>query len=192
MIDIKKRCLIKGLKGEGSTTIILVHGMGGPIVWELITDLLINHYKIIIPTFPGYLSEDGYIEYKDDLYVNFLEELREELCLETLNLVGLSMGARTIINYALKYSNRVSKLVIIDGIGIGNMSPAFSLPIIKNVFPCMLRQLLLNPKNMIKLGSQDFINKDSIVLKRSTKYFMDVMKNDNVRANFSNILVKGS
>lgn len=185
-MSIKKRCCIKG---DGKV-IVLIHGMGGPIVWEPISDLLSKHFKLIIPVFPGYLPEDGYIDYKDDFYVDFLEKLRIEMELDELNLVGLSMGARTAINYAIRHVGRVSTLTILNGVGLGNISPAFSTPIIKNVFPWLLCRILANPKNMIRLGSEDFVNKDSEVFKKSTECFIRLMSSDNVRANFTNILVK--
>lgn len=54
------------IKGQGAP-VVLIHGMGGTKVWETITDKLAEKYKVIIPTFPGYLSIDGIIEYTDEL-----------------------------------------------------------------------------------------------------------------------------
>lgn len=179
------------IKGEG-IPVVLLHGMGGPRVWEPITKILAEKYKVIIPTFPGYLNEDGIIEYNDELYVEFLEKVRLQLNIEKWNIAGLSMGGRTAINYALDYKQHVSNLIIIDSIGMGYMSPLVRVPILKTIFPKLLYRILSNPKNFKYLGSNDFVDTECESFKNSTKWFTEMMNDDKVRLNFSNILAKVS
>jgi len=57
VIDFDNRIVVKG---QGNP-VVLIHGISGPKVWESIVDELAKKYKVIIPTFPGYLVEDGII-----------------------------------------------------------------------------------------------------------------------------------
>ncbi|MDP4145907.1 MAG: alpha/beta hydrolase [Bacillota bacterium] len=175
------------IKGQG-TPIVLIHGMGGPRVWEPIVEVLAKEYKVIIPTFPGYLGGEGVIEYNDKLYVEFLEQVRLQLGIEKWNVVGLSMGGRTAINYVLDYNKYVSSMVVIDSIGIGYMFPFVRIPILKTVFPKILYKILSNPKNFKYLGSNDFVDIECESFKNSTKWFEEMMCDNNIRLNFSRIL----
>lgn len=184
--DLLDRCRIIG----DGLPIILAHGMGGPIVWKKTEEILSNDFKVIIPTFPGYLEEDGIIHYTDDLYVEFLDEVRQKLGLTQLNLIGLSMGGRTVTNYSIKHPDHVASLVIIDSIGIGNMSPLVTLPIVKRLFPFLLKKLLANPRNSMKLAVSDFVNTDSEIFEENIEFFTNMMKNETIRTNFANILAQ--
>jgi pimeloyl-ACP methyl ester carboxylesterase len=184
--DLNERCLVKG---QGMP-VVLVHGMGGPKVWNPILKYLTKEYQIIIPIFPGYLAKDMQIKYSDELFVDFLEKIREHYKIDEWNVVGLSMGGRTVINYVLKHEKKVRKLILIDSVGIGDMSPLFRIPILKNIFPWLLRQILSNPKNSIQLGLEDFNDKNSEVFKRNMEWFIEMMNNEVIRYNFAEILTK--
>lgn len=184
--NVKERC---NVVGEG-LPLILVHGMGGTIVWESIVPLLSKNYRIIIPTFPGFRKGDGIIEYTDDYFVEFLEQVRISFSLDKVNLVGVSMGGRTVLNYITKYSANVKTLTVIDGAGLGNMSPLFIIPIISRLFERFLVRILGNPKNVVKLGINDFVDTNSDTYTTCSKYFLSLMEDDIVRCNFVRILTK--
>lgn len=185
-LSLKQRIIIRG-EGE---PIVLVHGMGGPKIWEPIVDDLSINYKVIIPTLPGFLNSDGIIEYEDELYVDFLEKIRNFLNIKKWSIIGLSMGGRTAINYTLKNSDHVNKMILIDSIGLGYMSPILKIPIVKNIFPKLLYRMLSYPKNIDKLGSDDFVDKESEAFEKASMWFKNLMIEDNVRLNFSRISLK--
>ena len=90
---------------------ILLHGMGGPNPFNYVENGLSKKFNIIKPTMPGFSVDDGIIEYRDDLYVDFVENCRKEHNIERLIVVGYSMGGRTALNYAFRYPERVEKLI---------------------------------------------------------------------------------
>jgi len=126
------------IEGKG-VPIVLVHGMGGPNIWLPVVDVLKDKFQVIVPTFPGFLKEDIDIKYSDKLYVDFLISVREFLNIEKWNVIGISMGGRTAINYSLKEINHVTSLTLIDSIGAGYMSPILRLPFMNKVFPFFFR-----------------------------------------------------
>jgi cardiolipin-specific phospholipase len=54
----------------------------------------------------------------ESFFVDSLEEWREKMGLETMTLVGHSLGAYFSIAYALKFPTRVSKLILLSPAGI--------------------------------------------------------------------------
>ena len=175
------------IEGRGEP-IVLVHGMGGPKIWQPIIEMLKEKFQVIVPTFPGFLSEDKEFIYSDDLYVNFLVDLRMHLKIEKWNVVGISMGGRTSLNYALRETNHISTLTIIDSIGVGYMSPLLRIPIIKNAFPAIIKKMLKNEKNRIKLAKQDFVKQNGTACNECVGWFNELVKSETVRSNFAQIL----
>lgn len=180
------RVIIEG-KGE---PVVLVHGMGGPRIWESIRNKIKEYYTIITPTFPGFIENDGIIGYSDELYTDFLEELRFSLAYDKWSIVGISMGGRTVINYALKYPDRVKKVIVIDSAGLNDFSPLFTLPIVRSIAPQIISWMLSNPKNALNLAAEDFVNREGPAAKLVGLWFLEMMKNPFIRKNFSNILTK--
>lgn len=183
--NINERCTVKG----SGKPIILVHGMGGPQVLKPVSDLLSKEFKVIIPTLPGFLKKDGKIDYSDELYIDFLEKVREYFKLDQFKLAGFSMGGRTVINYTLQYKNKVSKLIIIDSVGIGNMSIAFKMPIISHICPCLIRIVLSKPKNIEGLVRNDYVNHDGESSHYAIKWFSQMIDPKDVLYNWSKTLV---
>jgi len=177
------------VEGEG-IPVVLVHGMGGPKIWTPIVETLKKHYQVIIPTFPGFLKEDTNFIYTDDLYVNFLCELRKSLDIDKWNVVGISMGGRTALNYSIKEKEQVNSLTLIDSIGVGYMSPLLRVPLLKYVFPGIIKKVLNSEKNRNNLAKNDFVNKDGEECLQCVSWFNDLVEDNIVRSNFANILSK--
>jgi cardiolipin-specific phospholipase len=70
----------------------------------------------------------GRVTEAESFFVDSLEEWREKMGLETMTLVGHSLGAYFSIAYALKYPTRVSKLVLLSPAGIPHDPNATSDP----------------------------------------------------------------
>jgi len=175
------------VKGEG-IPIVLIHGMGGPNIWLPIIEELKNKFQVIVPIFPGFLKEDVNFRYSDNLYVDFLINVREFLNINKWNVVGVSMGGRTSINYALKEANQISSLTLIDSIGVGYMSPILKLPFMKKVFPFLIQSMLRSESNRIKLAKQDFVDDNGVICKKCISWFNELTAEKIVRQNFAKIL----
>lgn len=177
------------IKIEGTGyPIVLVHGMGGPKIWNPVFEKLKEKYQVIVPTFPGFLNEDEKIEYSDKKYVDFLIEVRKFLKIEKWNVVGISMGGRTSINYALEESSHIISLTLIDSVGVGYMSPILKLPLINKLFVFLIKTMLSNESNRSKLAKQDFVDTEGEACKNCIDWFNDLTSDQIIRHNFAVIL----
>lgn len=106
------------VKGEGQPLLFLHagHGVDGddPLIGRLAA-----RYKVIAPSHPGFGASprpDG-VDTVDDLTYVYLD-LLENLGLTEVVVVGVSFGAWIAAELATKGSGRVSKLVLIDPVGV--------------------------------------------------------------------------
>jgi pimeloyl-ACP methyl ester carboxylesterase len=80
---------------------------------------LSDHHRVFAPDFPGYgQSDKPDIQYTMDYYVTFLAHLLDALHLERVSLVGLTMGGGIALGFALRFPERVEKLVLVAPYGI--------------------------------------------------------------------------
>ncbi|MFC0876518.1 alpha/beta fold hydrolase [Saccharicrinis sp. FJH2] len=101
-------------KGAGSPFVIL-HGLYGMSDnWMSIVRKMEGEYKFILPD----LRNHGRSEFSDDhtyeAMVGDLLDLLDELKLEKVVLLGHSMGGKVAMRFALKYPERISKLIVVD------------------------------------------------------------------------------
>lgn len=173
--------------GKG-TPILLLHGMGGIKPLNLIQVGLEKDYRIIKPTMPGFLEEDGLITYSDELYVSFIENLRLTLQIEKWIVLGYSMGGRTAMNYAFCYPEHVDKLILVDTVGVDYMIPllkfSFGKPLLKKILPTCLKYGWVQAL----LGKADFKDPSSKAYEMGKEWFREMMCSKYIRANFAEIL----
>lgn len=100
--------------GKGEPVIIL-HGLfGSSRNWQGIAKKLAEEFRIIAVDLrnhgqSAFADSMLYTEMADDLY-----HLISQLSLESPNLIGHSMGGKVAMMTALKYQNRIKKLVVLD------------------------------------------------------------------------------
>ncbi|KPA10864.1 Diacylglycerol O-acyltransferase [Candidatus Magnetomorum sp. HK-1] len=104
-------------QGEGPT-IVLLHGMLASLqTWDDWVESLGAHYRIIRLDIPGFGLTDHFENFTKDVCVDFLNQFFEALDLEKVDIAGNSIGGYIAWNYALKYPEKVNKLVLIDSVG---------------------------------------------------------------------------
>lgn len=101
-------------------TVILLHGLGGSAEnWQLNITALSANYHVIAPDQIGFgKSDKPLIKYRVGTYVDFLDKFMSELKIEKAVLVGNSLGGWIAALTAVKYPNRVEKLVLADAAGL--------------------------------------------------------------------------
>ena len=103
------------------STFLLLHGGGGVLTMSGFADLLAERTdaRVLLPTHPGFGGTPRKDSVRDvrDLAASYVGML-EELDLADVTVIGNSFGGWLAAEIALLHSPRVSRAVIVDGIGI--------------------------------------------------------------------------
>lgn len=104
--------------GSGKATVVLVHGWTcDSSSWDAQVPVLSKHYRVITIDLPGHgrsgAPKDG--KFSMELFARAVEAVRAEAKADKIVLVGHSMGAPVIRQYARLYPGHVAGLVAVDG-----------------------------------------------------------------------------
>ncbi|PVZ42710.1 alpha/beta fold hydrolase [Pseudomonas sp. CC120222-01a] len=120
--------------GEGAETVVMLHGSGpGASGWanfnRNIQPLLVAGYRVVLLDCPGWSKSDPIVcrGSRSDLNATALKGLLDVLGLERVHILGNSMGGHSAVAFALRYPQRVGKLVLMGG-GTGGASPFVPMP----------------------------------------------------------------
>lgn len=106
-------------EGSGDQTILFIHGLGSYLpAWKKNVETLKGRYRCIAVDLPGYgqsskKPHSGMMEF----YADVMAELIDKLALKNVVIAGHSMGGQIGMTMALKYPDKVQKLVLIDPAG---------------------------------------------------------------------------
>ena len=111
--------------GEGPPVLMLHGGGAGSAIWFKQIQVLSKTRRVIAPDHPvfGLSSQDAYKEPFLPNLVSYMVRLFDELGLNCVDVVGLSMGAQAALAMALEHPDRLGKLVVIDSAGLGRDFP---------------------------------------------------------------------
>lgn len=101
-------------------TVILLHGLGSSgVSWQLNIAALAANYHVIVPDQIGFgKSDKPLLKYRVGTYADFLDKFMSEIKVEKAHLVGNSLGGWVAGLTAIKYPNRVEKIVLADAAGL--------------------------------------------------------------------------
>lgn len=127
--EIGKRILVNGInvnyhdQGSGFP-ITLIHGSGPGVSawanWRLIIPVLAQQARVIAPDMLGF----GFTQrvpgqnYSMDIWVEQTLGLLDALGIEQTDLVGNSFGGALALAFAIRYPNRVRRLVLMGSVGV--------------------------------------------------------------------------
>lgn len=102
--------------GEGEPVVLLHGATGSPeSYWALQIPVLSEHFTVVVMQYPGYGAEQGEdVEFSIPNTATALASLLDELGLERVNLVGLSLGGAVSLQFALDHPARVRRMVLAD------------------------------------------------------------------------------
>jgi pimeloyl-ACP methyl ester carboxylesterase len=105
-------------KGSGPQLLIL-HGGGGPVSHLPFADELAKRFEIIEPVHPGFAGTPipEHFDNLQDLIFLYLD-LFDALPLERATVMGFSMGGWTAAELAVMTTARMSRLILVDAVGI--------------------------------------------------------------------------
>lgn len=102
---------------KNAIPILFLHGFGASLqTWDTWAQALSEEYRVISVDLPGFglTGEDPSGIYTDQRSVEVLEAFLKELNIPKVVLVGNSMGGKFAWQFAARYPNQVSKLVLIS------------------------------------------------------------------------------
>ena len=112
--------------GAGPQTLMLVHGWTcDDSSWSSQVSALAEKYRVLTLDLPGH-GRSGKIDastFSMDLFARAVEAVRAEAGAQRLVLVGHSMGTPVVRQYARLYPQRVTALVIVDGVVVLGAPP---------------------------------------------------------------------
>ena len=124
------------LEGGDGPPVVLLHGPGGNAAhWmQVIPDLVTTH-RVVAPDLPGQgASEvtDGPLDV--DRVLAWLGELIARTCTSPPALVGYALGGAIAARFASDRSARLSRLVLVDTLGLSQFQPAPEFGVALNEF----------------------------------------------------------
>lgn len=106
-------------QGNGPRTLLLVHGLasnGG--FWRYNIPELAKEYHVIAVDLPGYgQSDKKAYPYTMSFYAEVLNAMLDSLHISKVVYVGHSMGSQIGIHFALKYANKLDRLILTSPAG---------------------------------------------------------------------------
>lgn len=105
-------------EGEGEV-VLLVHGLASNAgFWRYNIPELSKRFRVIAVDLPGYgKSEKGNYSYKMTFFAEVIKKFLDELKIEKVNFIGHSMGGQIGIHFAIKYPERIQKLILASPAG---------------------------------------------------------------------------
>jgi 4,5:9,10-diseco-3-hydroxy-5,9,17-trioxoandrosta-1(10),2-diene-4-oate hydrolase len=154
--------------GDQGFPVILIHGLGGSVeIWMHNIEALAEQHRVYAPDLPGFgRSEKPVSSFTPSDYISFIDDFRKALNVDRVSLIGQSLGGGIALQYALQFPEKVDKLVLVDGAGLGKeviwTLRIMSLPLIGELIshPSRIGVALffkLAVRNR-KLINRDFIN----------------------------------
>lgn len=100
--------------GEGQPLIVL-HGLFGSLDnWQTHGKKLSEYFEVYLVDQRNHGHSEWSEEFNYDLLADDLNEFIQEHNLKDVILVGHSMGGKTIMRYAQKYSDNIAKMIVVD------------------------------------------------------------------------------
>jgi 4,5:9,10-diseco-3-hydroxy-5,9,17-trioxoandrosta-1(10),2-diene-4-oate hydrolase len=107
--------------GRGSPA-LFIHGLGssGYMEWRFNLPAAARGRRVYAPDLPGFgRSEKPRARYGIPYFARVLDRYLEGRRLASADVVGTSLGGRIALELALKYPERVRKLVLVNALGLG-------------------------------------------------------------------------
>lgn len=123
------------LEGGEGQPLVLLHGQGEfAEIWMRVIPDLVRTHRVIIPDLPGHGASaviDGALD--ADRVLDWLGALIERTCSTPPALVGHLLGGAIAARFAIDHGSRLSRLVLVDALGLGRFfpTPRFALEMIR-------------------------------------------------------------
>jgi pimeloyl-ACP methyl ester carboxylesterase len=110
------------MHGGRGTPVLFIHGLGssGYMEWRFNLEFAAARHRVYAPDLPGFgRTEKPRARYGVPYFTRFIDRYMEDRGLRSAAVVGASLGGRVALELALEYPKRVSKLVLVNALGLG-------------------------------------------------------------------------
>lgn len=113
------------LEGGDGPPVVLLHGPGGSAAhWVRVLPQLMATHRVIAPDLPGQGSSEVLADPLDAARVlTWLGDLIEGTCSSPPTLIGNALGGAIAARFACEKSDRLSRLVLVDALGLAPFEP---------------------------------------------------------------------
>jgi FAD/FMN-containing dehydrogenase/pimeloyl-ACP methyl ester carboxylesterase len=115
------------LEGGTGPAVVLLHGPGANAAhWMRVVPQLVGTHRVIVPDLPGQGASEltGGGQLDRDRVVAWLSELIERASPGPPALVGHALGGAIAARFAADHSDRLTRLVLVDALGLAAFEPA--------------------------------------------------------------------
>ncbi len=114
--------------GGPAGTVVLVHGLGGPMMWERVVPLLDSRYDVVVPHLAGFgESACGTANMSSADHALLLSGFMGREGHAGVTLAGISYGGAVAAMMAAGHPDRVKRLVLICPAGLADAGPVLRL-----------------------------------------------------------------
>ena len=118
--------IVQLFRGGSGTPILYLHGVAADIHslplnsgFTAFHEALTTSFRVYAPALPGYAESEGFEELETiEDAVFFCRDVLDTLQLDTVHLIGTSLGGWVATEFAIRYAHRLQKLVLINPLGI--------------------------------------------------------------------------
>jgi len=112
-------CNIAMMRGGAGRPLLILHGAGGMGSWAPYMADLATRHDVIVPEHPGFGTSDtpDWLDNIPDL-ANFYLDVLDQLDLQNVDLVGLSIGGWIAAELAVRNTRRLASLTLVAAAGI--------------------------------------------------------------------------
>ncbi len=98
--------------------LVLVHGLGGPLMWQKIVKPLSKNFRVIVIDLPGFGDSDcPSSPFSSKMYAGFLIHCFDALSIQQSSVMGISYGGQIAVLTAQIYPARINKLILVASTG---------------------------------------------------------------------------
>ena len=113
------------LEGGNGAPVILLHGpLAYAAHWMRVIPELVGSYRVIAPDLPGHGASNGAEPLDTQRVLAWLDALIEQTCEVSPTVVGQALGGAMAARFASTMRSRLSRLILVDTLGLSSFSPA--------------------------------------------------------------------
>lgn len=191
--NIRTRVAITGT----GKPLLLVHGLGGPQMWDRVIEPLAKHFQVIVVDLPGFgESHCPAHGFTTEEYADVLKLLLDELKIPRAAIAGISYGGQIAATFAHEFPDRVERLVLIVSTGLAAQVWITRIDIVWKVFSLMVKHTVLRSRLLLGLFSRrsfyDIGNRPSYFVEKFYRQLSPPCKRDSWLNGLRNVYTAGN